>query len=402
MPTEDAPAEGAPAAGNGPAPVESAAAGYPITFASAAPLHPRWLRPAIASAVILAHALAMVALANVSRPAPPAEETIEVNVIAAGDEAPVTTSAAQPSSEVAAEAKAEQSEAPNGPEVQTPATELAPPAETPPLVEKAPTSPSAPEPSASLDAPPPAAAPQEASPPSPPPDAPPPAAAAQAPAQEPPPVPQPPMSVEAQMQPLPPPPDAPPAAVALQEPAMPPPTPVEAQPQPSPAAEAPPDQVRAQPQPRPLPQARLEPAERPKPQAKPETKPRKPVEGSSSASRIASLSKSGSAEAHHVGEADGRAVDSGMSRASYAALVIAQIQAHRFYPDSARARGEEGAVGVSFTIGPSGRVGSAAVVRSSGFAELDGAAREILRSISPPPPPGGSFSANTTIRFHFE
>jgi TonB family protein len=60
-----------------------------------------------------------------------------------------------------------------------------------------------------------------------------------------------------------------------------------------------------------------------------------------------------------------------MSRSNYAALVVAQTQAHRFYPDSARARGEEGAVGVSFTIGPSGSVASAAVVRSSGFAELD-------------------------------
>ena len=132
MPTEDVPAEGAPAAGNVPAPAESAAVGYPITFASAAPLQPRWLRPAIASAVILAHALAMVALANVSRPPPPAAETIEVNVIAAGDEAPVTTSAAQPSSEVAAEAKVEQSEAANGPAPQPPAPEPAPPAETPP------------------------------------------------------------------------------------------------------------------------------------------------------------------------------------------------------------------------------------------------------------------------------
>jgi periplasmic protein TonB len=47
-------------------------------------------------------------------------------------------------------------------------------------------------------------------------------------------------------------------------------------------------------------------------------------------------------------------------------------------------------------------VSLAAIVGSSGFAELDGAAREIVRSISPPPPPGGSFSARTTIRFHVE
>ena len=127
----------------------------------------------------------------------------------------------------------------------------------------------------------------------------------------------------------------------------------------------------------------------------------KPSETRSGADSEASLSKSGSAEAHRVGVANGQA-DIGMSRARYAALVVAQIQAHKFYPDSARARGEEGVVGVSFTISPSGRVGSAAIIHSSGFAELDSAAREILRSIAPPPPPGGSFSASTTIRFHFE
>jgi protein TonB len=95
-------------------------------------------------------------------------------------------------------------------------------------------------------------------------------------------------------------------------------------------------------------------------------------------------------------------VDAGASRASYAALVVAEIQAHRYYPESARSHGEQGAVGVSFTIGPTGRVITANVVRSSGSADLDSAARQILRSISPPPPPGGSFSASTTIRFHVE
>ena len=75
-----------------------------------------------------------------------------------------------------------------------------------------------------------------------------------------------------------------------------------------------------------------------------------------------------------------------MSRASYAALVVAQIQAHQFYPEAARTRSEQGAVGVSFTIGASGRVSTAAITRSSGFAELDGAASQIVRSISPPAP----------------
>ena len=46
----------------------------------------------------------------------------------------------------------------------------------------------------------------------------------------------------------------------------------------------------------------------------------------------------------------------------------------------------QGAVGVSFTIGPGGRVAAASVVRPSGFTELDDAARQIVRSIAPPPP----------------
>jgi protein TonB len=91
-----------------------------------------------------------------------------------------------------------------------------------------------------------------------------------------------------------------------------------------------------------------------------------------------------------------------MPRANYAALVVAEIQAHRFYPESARAHGVQGAVGIAFTIGPAGRVASATVARGSGSAELDGAARDIVRSIAPPPPPGGLFSASTTIRFHVE
>lgn len=103
-----------------------------------------------------------------------------------------------------------------------------------------------------------------------------------------------------------------------------------------------------------------------------------------------------------MGTATGQPVGSGASRASYAALVVAEIQAHRFYPSSARERDEEGAVGVSFTIGPGGRVAAASIVRPSGFAVLDDAAREIVRSIAPPPPPGGSFSASTTIQFHVE
>lgn len=81
--------------------------------------------------------------------------------------------------------------------------------------------------------------------------------------------------------------------------------------------------------------------------------------------------------------------------------MVAQIQAHKFYPDFVRSRRDQGRVGVSFTIGPSGRVGSASVVRSSGFAELDSAAREILQSISPPSAPRRLFPRQHDDPFPF-
>jgi periplasmic protein TonB len=351
------------------------AAGYPVTFEYGAPVQPSWLRLTIALVVGVAHAAALVALSNISPPAPPAEDTIEVNVIAAGDEAPVTASAARTARSAAEgqpDPKPLQTEARQEPADEPQSAEPAPPADKPPIAEQEPPPPPAPELLKSFDTPPPAATSPEAAPPPPSPDAlpspaaPPPVVATQDLASERLPAQQPPMSVE------------------------------EMQPPPSPPA---PDKVRTPPQSRPKAQVRLEPPER--------LKPHKPTEATSSTSTSTnrsetSPSRQGSAEAHNVVEESGRAVDVGMSRADYASLVIAQIEAHRFYPESARARGEQGAVRISFTIGPSGRVGSEAVVHSSGFVELDGAAREILRSISPPPPPGGSFSASTTIRFHFE
>ena len=61
-----------------------------------------------------------------------------------------------------------------------------------------------------------------------------------------------------------------------------------------------------------------------------------------------------------------------------------------------------GAVGVAFTIGPSGRVISQSITRSSGNPVLDAAARTTLSSVHTPPPPGGRFSTSTNIRFHFD
>ena len=100
------------------------------------------------------------------------------------------------------------------------------------------------------------------------------------------------------------------------------------------------------------------------------------------------------------GAAQGAARASGMSAASYAGLVVAELNRRKFFPAAARAEGATGAVGVAFTIGPSGRVVSQSITRSSGSDALDGAARAILAALHVPPPPGGRFSTATSIRFN--
>ena len=91
----------------------------------------------------------------------------------------------------------------------------------------------------------------------------------------------------------------------------------------------------------------------------------------------------------------------GMSSASYAVLLSAELRRHSFYPAAARAVGATGSVGVAFTVGPSGRVISQSVTRSSGNAALDSAAHAIMSAIHTPPPPGGRFSTSTNLRFNF-
>jgi len=100
------------------------------------------------------------------------------------------------------------------------------------------------------------------------------------------------------------------------------------------------------------------------------------------------------------GAANGAQHASGMSPAAFAGLVVAELNRRKFFPAAARAAGVTGAVGVAFTIGPSGRVVSQSITRSSGNGALDGAAHAILSSLHTPPPPGGRFSTATSIRFN--
>jgi len=155
-------------------------------------------------------------------------------------------------------------------------------------------------------------------------------------------------------------------------------------------------------------------ADKPKPVAK--RKPKPVVEEDDEDDQPTAAELRAKARAKHLAEArvgkaqearqamrrgaPGGAGPSGVSRADYAGLLLAEVNRHRFYPSAARAEGATGGVGVAFTVGPSGRVISHSITRSSGHAALDSAARAILSAVQAPPPPGGRFSTSTTIRFH--
>lgn len=78
--------------------------------------------------------------------------------------------------------------------------------------------------------------------------------------------------------------------------------------------------------------------------------------------------------------------------------VLRHLGQRRKYPADARQRGEEGRVVVQFTIDAGGNVQSVGIARSSGFASLDQAARDLVYASSPVPrPPEGLPRARLTI-----
>lgn len=83
-----------------------------------------------------------------------------------------------------------------------------------------------------------------------------------------------------------------------------------------------------------------------------------------------------------------------VSPARWQSKVLAWINRHKRYPRGARSRREEGLVQVSFAINASGSVVSARVARSSGNAELDKAALDMLHRASPVPPPPPEIASN--------
>ena len=90
----------------------------------------------------------------------------------------------------------------------------------------------------------------------------------------------------------------------------------------------------------------------------------------------------------------------------YEALLGAWLNSHKRYPESARERGEEGRAVLHFAVERSGRVIESAVIRSSGYPDLDAALEEMMRGATLPPFPADmpqpSISVSVTIRFSLE
>ena len=109
-------------------------------------------------------------------------------------------------------------------------------------------------------------------------------------------------------------------------------------------------------------------------------------------------SNQGGSEGHRAGAPNGSAQRA--ARANYGAIISAELNRHKFYPPAARARDETGSVGVSFSVGGSGRIASHSIYSSSGSSALDGAVHAMMASAHAPPPPGGSFHGSIVIHFN--
>ena len=89
--------------------------------------------------------------------------------------------------------------------------------------------------------------------------------------------------------------------------------------------------------------------------------------------------------------------------ANYRAMISAWFETHKYYPDSARQRGEEGSVGLSFRVDRSGRVLDYTLRSSTGYADLDGGIDQMMRGAQLPPFPAGmtmsQIEVSVKIRF---
>ena len=89
--------------------------------------------------------------------------------------------------------------------------------------------------------------------------------------------------------------------------------------------------------------------------------------------------------------------------AGYRAALAGWLESHKRYPPAARDRGEAGQAVLRFRVERSGRVLDYAVVKSTGYAELDAAIDRMMQGATLPPFPAdmsaGEVEVSVTIRF---
>jgi protein TonB len=87
----------------------------------------------------------------------------------------------------------------------------------------------------------------------------------------------------------------------------------------------------------------------------------------------------------------------------YRSLLSAWLESHKRYPESARAKGEEGRAVLRFRVDRSGRVLNYALAAGTGFADLDAAIDAMMRGATLPPFPGdmtaSDVEVSVTVRF---
>jgi len=87
----------------------------------------------------------------------------------------------------------------------------------------------------------------------------------------------------------------------------------------------------------------------------------------------------------------------------YRSLLSAWLESHKRYPESARARAEEGRAVLRFRVDRSGRVLNYALAAGTGFADLDAAIDAMMRGATLPPFPAdmaaSDVEVSVTVRF---
>ncbi len=129
-----------------------------------------------------------------------------------------------------------------------------------------------------------------------------------------------------------------------------------------------------------------------KPQKAQEKPQEKPLDHSSSEPPATQRSESQGADQQtafrqSTGSADGmQGGGNPDARPSYYSQLAAHLARHKQYPSSARRKGEEGVVTLSFTLARDGRVLDYRIATSSGSPRLDEAVVEMLNKAAPLPP----------------